>query len=118
MTRAGVHGLRRNLAVALGNSGDSRAADVLSEARSDETVSDPLVAEHVEWAKRKLSGNANRRLGDSKANGTARSTRGACHERITEAAQSLRVSCLRDEIRKSGLLISELLFVFRTAGRS
>ena len=69
MTRTGVRGLRRNLAVALGNSGNSRAAEVLSEDRSDETVSDPIVAEHVEWAKRKLTGNGNankeiRRLGE------------------------------------------------------
>ena len=57
MTRAGVRGLRRNLAVALGNSGDSHAAEVLSEDRSEGTISDPIVAEHVEWAKRKLTGN-------------------------------------------------------------
>ena len=61
MTRTGVRGLRRNLAVALGNSRDSRAADVLNEERSDHTLGDPIVAEHVEWAKRKLIGNANTR---------------------------------------------------------
>ena len=33
MTRAGVKGLRRNLAVALGNSGDQRALEVLSRTR-------------------------------------------------------------------------------------
>jgi len=53
MTRAGVKGLRRNLAVALGNSGDARALDALGES-GDETTHDPLVAEHVEWAKRRL----------------------------------------------------------------
>ncbi len=54
MTRVGVKGLRRNLAVALGNSGDPRALDALSEC-GDETAGDPLVAEHVAWAKAKLA---------------------------------------------------------------
>ena len=54
MTRAGVGGLRRNLAVALGNSGDPRALEVLLEPGDDSTA-DPLVVEHVEWAKRKLA---------------------------------------------------------------
>jgi epoxyqueuosine reductase len=54
MTRAGVRGLRRNLAVALGNSGDRRALDVLDDAAAAETRHDPLVIEHVEWAKRIL----------------------------------------------------------------
>jgi len=54
MTRAGVRGLRRNLAVALGNSRDPRSLDALSEDRADDTVNDPLVAEHVEWARRML----------------------------------------------------------------
>lgn len=54
MTRAGVKGLRRNLAIALGNSGDPVALDVLDE-RGDELTRDPLVAEHVEWAKAKLA---------------------------------------------------------------
>jgi len=54
MTRAGVRGLRRNLAIALGNSGDPRSLDALSEDRVDDTVNDPLVAEHVEWARRML----------------------------------------------------------------
>jgi epoxyqueuosine reductase len=56
MTRAGVKGLRRNLAVALGNSDDRRAFDVLDEAAAQETQCDPLVIEHVHWAKRKLAG--------------------------------------------------------------
>ena len=55
LTRAGVRGLRRNLAVALGNSGDSRALAVLNENRPDATIRDPLVAEHAEWAKQKLA---------------------------------------------------------------
>lgn len=50
MTRAGVKGLRRNLAVALGNSGDPRVLEVLREP-GDGSTADPLVVEHVEWAK-------------------------------------------------------------------
>ena len=55
MTRAGVKGLRRNIAVALGNSGDRRALDALEETGDHATKDDPLVIEHVEWAKRKLT---------------------------------------------------------------
>jgi epoxyqueuosine reductase len=55
MTRAGVNGLRRNLAVALGNSGDERALDALDEDAADATKCEPLVIEHVEWAKRMLA---------------------------------------------------------------
>ena len=55
MKRAGVRRLRRNLAVAIGNSGDAAAADDLD--RSDEgTARDPLVREHVDWAVEKLGG--------------------------------------------------------------
>jgi epoxyqueuosine reductase len=54
MTRTGIKGLRRNLAVALGNSGDRRALDALHESVGDATKSDALVIEHVQWAKRKL----------------------------------------------------------------
>jgi epoxyqueuosine reductase len=56
MTRAGVKGLRRNLAVALGNSADDRALEALAEPDRDASTRDPLVIEHVEWAKRKLTG--------------------------------------------------------------
>jgi epoxyqueuosine reductase len=55
VTRAGVNGLRRNLAVALGNSGDHRALAVLDEPAAEETHLDPVVIEHVQWAKRKLA---------------------------------------------------------------
>jgi epoxyqueuosine reductase len=55
MTRAGVSGLRRNLAVALGNSGDRRALDALDEIGVGATKDDPLVIEHVQWAKRTLA---------------------------------------------------------------
>ena len=54
MTRAGVRGLRRNLAVALGNSADARALDALDETAADASRNDPLVIEHVERAKRTL----------------------------------------------------------------
>jgi epoxyqueuosine reductase len=56
MTRAGVKGLRRNLAVALGNSGDPQALDALEEIAAEGTTRDPLVIEHVQWAKRRLNG--------------------------------------------------------------
>jgi epoxyqueuosine reductase len=56
LTRAGVRGLRRNLAVALGNSADSDALSALGEPHPEgQTHQDPLVREHVEWAKRKLA---------------------------------------------------------------
>jgi epoxyqueuosine reductase len=54
MTRAGVRGLRRNLAVALGNSGDSDALDALREDRTEISMSDPVVREHIDWAKVRL----------------------------------------------------------------
>jgi epoxyqueuosine reductase len=55
MTRAGVKRLRRNLAVAIGNSGDAAAAELLV-SHAEPTCSDPLVAEHVAWAVDKLRG--------------------------------------------------------------
>ena len=62
MRRAGVTRLRRNLAVAIGNSGDSRATDAFDEepgeGHDDPSRMDTLVAEHVEWAKRKLKARA------------------------------------------------------------
>jgi epoxyqueuosine reductase len=55
MKRAGVRRLRRNIAVALGNT--SCAQDVAAlEAGHAETCHDPLVAEHVRWAAEKLRG--------------------------------------------------------------
>jgi epoxyqueuosine reductase len=52
MTRAKLVGLRRNLAIAIGNSGDPAALSVLDE-RSDERPSadDPMVQEHIAWAR-------------------------------------------------------------------
>lgn len=55
MKRAGVKRLRRNLAVAIGNSGDPAAADALRD-QAEPTCADPLVAEHVAWAVEKLGG--------------------------------------------------------------
>lgn len=55
MKRAGVTRLRRNLAVAIGNSGDGAAAEALAR-HPEPTCSDPLVAEHVAWAVEKLGG--------------------------------------------------------------
>jgi len=55
MKRAGVRRLRRNLAVAVGNSGDPPAAGAL-ESHAEPSCRDPLVSEHVAWAVRKLRG--------------------------------------------------------------
>src|SRR5262245_24717329 len=53
MKRAGVKRLRRNIAVAIGNSGDATAATSLATC-TEPTATDPLVAEHVAWAIEKL----------------------------------------------------------------
>ena len=51
MTRAKITGLRRNLAVAIGNSRDPDACAALEERRPDQpAASDPMVAEHIDWA--------------------------------------------------------------------
>jgi epoxyqueuosine reductase len=55
MKRAGVKRLRRNLAVAIGNSGDADAVRPLQECR-EPSCAEPLVAEHVAWAVEKLRG--------------------------------------------------------------
>ncbi len=49
MKRAGVRRLRRNLAVAIGNTGDPEAIAALGEMH-EPTCDDPLVQEHVRWA--------------------------------------------------------------------
>ena len=52
MTRAKVAGLRRNLAVAIGNSGDAQAIDALDTEDADRpSLADALVREHVDWAR-------------------------------------------------------------------
>ena len=51
MTRAKLTGLRRNLAVAIGNSGNPDAIAALAVARDDApSADDPLVEEHIRWA--------------------------------------------------------------------
>ena len=53
MTRAKLTGLRRNLAVAIGNSGDGDARAALDEPNVDRpSASDPMVDQHVEWSRR------------------------------------------------------------------
>jgi epoxyqueuosine reductase len=49
--RTKLSGMRRNAVVAMGNSGDARFGSVLEELSQDE---DSVVAEHAEWALRKL----------------------------------------------------------------
>jgi epoxyqueuosine reductase len=51
LKRAKRRGLLRNVAVALGNSGDLSKRPVLEHLARDE---DPLVREHAEWALRRL----------------------------------------------------------------
>jgi epoxyqueuosine reductase len=60
MKRAGVKRLRRNLAVAIGNSGAAGAADAL-QSHAAPTCEDPLVSEHVAWAVEKLRAVEQRR---------------------------------------------------------
>ena len=57
MSRARLTGLRRNVAVALGNGATPAAAAAIAEPASPETPSrsEPLVAEHVDWARRRLA---------------------------------------------------------------
>lgn len=55
MKRAGVRRLRRNLAVALGNSRAPAAAEAL-ESHDEPTCRDPLVEEHIAWAVGRLRG--------------------------------------------------------------
>jgi epoxyqueuosine reductase len=51
MTRAKLTGLRRNLAVAIGNSGDQEAVEELRRDRDDQpSTADPIVRAHIEWA--------------------------------------------------------------------
>jgi epoxyqueuosine reductase len=57
MTRAKVAGLRRNMAVAIGNSGDAEAIDALAGHDSDRpSLADALVREHIEWARTRKPG--------------------------------------------------------------
>jgi epoxyqueuosine reductase len=51
MTRAKLGGLRRNLAVAIGNTRDPAAIAVLDDTDERPSASDPMVREHSSWAK-------------------------------------------------------------------
>jgi epoxyqueuosine reductase len=55
LARAGVRGLRRNLAVAIGNAGDPAAAAALDEPIGAPSLDDPMVREHIEWARARLA---------------------------------------------------------------
>ncbi len=57
--RAKRRGYLRNVAVALGNTGDRQALPVLQKALNDE---EPLVREHVQWAIEKISKRANKQI--------------------------------------------------------
>jgi epoxyqueuosine reductase QueG len=50
-----VRRFRRNLAVAIGNSGDAAASAAL-QAHAEGLCGDEMVAEHVRWAVEKLGG--------------------------------------------------------------
>ena len=54
MSHTGLRNLRRNLAVALGNSASDDAARALAEPTGDQSKRDPIVAEHVDWARRNV----------------------------------------------------------------
>ena len=52
MTRAKIAGLRRNIAVAIGNSADAEAIDALDAESGDRpSLADPLVREHIDWVR-------------------------------------------------------------------
>ena len=60
MTRVRVKRLRRNVAVAIGNSGEIEATAALGDdgarVRPDaRSIAEPLVAEHVDWARDRLA---------------------------------------------------------------
>jgi epoxyqueuosine reductase len=52
--RTGYQGWRRNIAIALGNSGDPKAVEVIKEALNAQTDT-PMVQEHLLWALNQLS---------------------------------------------------------------
>ena len=59
MKRAKLVGLRRNLAVALGNSADPEARAALDEPAGDRpSLDDPVVRAHVAWARRRAAGDS------------------------------------------------------------
>ena len=56
MARAGLRGVRRNLAVAHGNSETPEAVASLAEPVPDDSRSDPLVERHLSWSRRREAG--------------------------------------------------------------
>ena len=58
LKRAKRRGLLRNVAVALGNSGDASRRPILERLAADE---DPLIREHAIWALQRLNGKPRRR---------------------------------------------------------
>ena len=62
MSHTGLRNLRRNVAVALGNSATPEATQALSEPPVDPSKTDPVVAEHVAWARERLSGTSRGRV--------------------------------------------------------
>jgi epoxyqueuosine reductase len=62
MTRAKLAGWRRNLAIAIGNAGDTAGIDVLLEPRDDcPSADDPVVRDAIDWAVSTLVASATRR---------------------------------------------------------
>jgi epoxyqueuosine reductase len=55
MKRPGLGGLRRNLAIALGNAASDEARRAIDAPVEAPSLDDPMVAEHVTWARRRLA---------------------------------------------------------------
>ena len=66
MSRARLKGLRRNVAVALGNSSTLAGAAAIAApaAAAAPSQSDPMVSEHVDWARRRMAADASARDGE------------------------------------------------------
>ena len=62
MSYTGLPRLRRNVAVALGNSQSAEAAVALVEPSSDESKHDPRVASHVTWARDRVAQSGHDRV--------------------------------------------------------
>jgi len=58
MTRPGLRGLRRNLAIALGNTPSPEARRAIDAPVEAPSLDDPMVTEHVTWARRRLDRSA------------------------------------------------------------